>query len=298
MGVVLWDALKTSLNALFMKEYKAALQASLVGKLATLVSSKTKIEQYNFLGDIPKTKEFVDEREVQALRNYDFTVTVKKWENTIGVNEDDLKDGLLGGIQMRVATLSEEAAMHPSRYLTERRIAGTTELCYDGKALYADDHLAPIDGSAQDNLLAGAGITLANLKTGIAAAKKALLSFQTDTGRKFNNGSMRMAVICPPDLEWTFRELLNATLSGGGDSNVYKGAAELIVDNELSDVNDWYLDIISTPIRGFLYQMREKPKVESDKTQLFRTGEVLYGVSSRYVIAPGLWARTVKVVNA
>jgi len=287
--------MKKAFNGLFMKAYAAAEVADLIPLLASVVPSNTLIEQYDFFGDVPKMQEWVDEKSVRDLKKFTQSITNLDWEVTLGVKKTDMEDNTLGGVKMRVNELGMEARLHPSRNLTELRESNPT--AYDGQDLYSDTH--DETGSNQDNLLGGNGIdSLSHFRTDFTAARKALLSFTTDTGKKFNNPLMRLAVVVPPDAEDVARQFLMAGLHAGGDSNVWKGAAELIVDHNLTDANDWYLDVVGAPLRAFIHQLRKKPVLTNSDKDLFMKKFIYFSAEARWKNAPGFWARTVKIVNS
>ena len=58
-------------------------------KVATVVPSTTGEQDYKWLGQMPGMREWIGEREVQALAAYDYLIKNKKFEMTIGVPRDD-----------------------------------------------------------------------------------------------------------------------------------------------------------------------------------------------------------------
>ena len=54
-------------------------------KVATVVPSTTGEQDYKWLGQMPGMREWIGEREVQALAAYDYLIKNKKFEMTIGV---------------------------------------------------------------------------------------------------------------------------------------------------------------------------------------------------------------------
>lgn len=61
-------------------------------KVATVVPSTTGEQDYKWLGQMPGMREWIGEREVQALAAYDYLIKNKKFEMTIGVPRDDIED--------------------------------------------------------------------------------------------------------------------------------------------------------------------------------------------------------------
>ena len=69
-------------------------------KVATVVPSTTGEQDYKWLGQMPGMREWIGEREVQALAAYDYLIKNKKFEMTIGVPRDDIEDDKYGVYKM------------------------------------------------------------------------------------------------------------------------------------------------------------------------------------------------------
>lgn len=63
--------------------------------------------------------------------------------------------------------------------------------------------------------------------TNYAAARAAMMDFRASGGRKL--GIMPNLLVVPPSLESAGRKLLNSELGAAGESNEWKGTAELLV---------------------------------------------------------------------
>jgi phage major head subunit gpT-like protein len=108
-------------------------------------------------------------------------------------------------------------------------------------------------------------------------------------------------VTCPPDLEGVFEELANATTINNND-NVLKGAFEYMVDANLSDTNDWYLDYVGGVVKPFVLQMRKKPTFVAadnpDSPNVFMKKKFLYGSEARYNVGYALWQFSIMTTNS
>lgn len=65
-------------------------------KIATTVPSTTGEQDYKWLGQMPRMKEWIGEREVQSLAAYGYSIKNKPFEMTIGVPRDDIEDDKYG----------------------------------------------------------------------------------------------------------------------------------------------------------------------------------------------------------
>ena len=128
-------------------------------KIAEEVSSTTKIETYEWLGQIPGMREWIGERFVHRLEENAYTLKNKKFESTIAVSRDAISDNQLGTYSMAFKGLGSAAATHPDELNFQALAAGFDNPCYDGQNFFDTDH--PVMAGGQEvsvsNMQAGAG---------------------------------------------------------------------------------------------------------------------------------------------
>jgi phage major head subunit gpT-like protein len=155
----------TTLAALY-RGFNAAFQAGFTGvspmwnRVATLVPSGTKTEDYGWLGKIPQMREWIGDRHIQNLKLHSYSIKNKKFESTVGVNRDDIEDDSLGVYTPLFQTLGQNASEHPDQLVFALLAAGFTTLCYDGQYFFDTDHpviLADGSESSVSNYQAGNG---------------------------------------------------------------------------------------------------------------------------------------------
>lgn len=291
--IVLTKGLKTN----FFKAYAAA--PAMWPDVATMVESNSNAETYGWLGSAPDMREWKGERVPKGLIQHSYSITNKHYEASIAVSRDELDDDQYGQVRMRVTDMAERAKAHPDELISTLRVAGTTGLCYDGQYFYDNDH-SEGDSGTQDNLLSGAGATVANIKTDFIAARAAIRGFLDDQGKPFHRGGLQFAIVAPPELEGAMQEFLNAAVISQ-TTNIFQGAAKLIIDPFLTDANDWYLDVVSGYIKPFIYQVRkdiEFDALEKGTESGFMRNHFVYGVDYRCNVGYGLWQNSVKIVNS
>jgi len=291
--VVLTKGLKT----IFFKAYEAYKPD--YEKYTTLVDSNAASENYGWLGTAPTMREWTDERVPKGLIEYEYSITNKHWENSIGVDRDDLADDQYGQINIRVQDLAERAKQHPGKLISEQRVLGTSQLCYDGQYFYDTDHSEGSSGS-QSNILTGTGIDITAIETDLLEARIAFRKLKDDRGEPFHLEGLQFLVVAPPDLEGIFLKLLNAG-EIAGTTNTLKGAADLQINSYLSDTNDWYLDITNRYIKSFILQNRQKIQFDNltrGSENDFMRKHWYYGADARYNVGYGLWQMSIKITNA
>lgn len=295
MAVVTSDflsAMYTNLKAVYLQTFEAAQNADPWQRLVMEVPSSTLTETYEWLGSVPKMAEWVDERLLGDLSEETFSLTNKHYEATVAVDRNALDDNRLGMILPRVRQLAMEAARYPRELVMAKIIAGTTDTGYDGQALFSNSH------TGGDNLLAGAGTSVANLQTDLTAAFAAMREFTDDHSRPMN--ITPDLVVVPAELEFPMRTALNAALIST-TTNVYQGICDIMVAPELTDATDWYAFSTKGAMKALIYQNRKAPEFvaldAADDYANFMRRELLYGVDARCAVGVGIWHYAVKIVN-
>jgi phage major head subunit gpT-like protein len=290
-------ATQKSFRALFMLSFDAMTPMWMKHVMET--TSTNAAEIYQWLGRVSAMKEWVDSKSLDAVRGFDFTIKNKDWESTLEVKRTDIEDDQLGLYRPRIQDLGQRAKQHPDKLLSERRRAGTSTLCYDGQFFYDTDHAEGVSG-AQSNLLTGTGTTAAQVRADLFTAKAALRKYKDDKGEPFilAMDNVQVIAVIPPDLERVFDELNNPAPG----STVPKTPVLYEVDPYLSDVNDWYLDYVGSPIRPFIKQNRKAVNFvalddPNSSENVFMRQKLYYGVEGRYEVGYGLYQMTVKTTN-
>lgn len=298
-------ALQGSFNALFQQALAGV--TPIWPLVAMEIRSTHAAEIHQWLGRVPQMREWVDTKQIDSLMGYQFTITNKDYESTIGVNRNHIVDDMLGIYQPRIREMALRAATHPDKLLATARVAGTTALAYDGQPFYSATHVEGASGT-QNNLLTGTGLTTSALATDFRSARAAMLKMKDDRGEPLIESAMLIdranppfVITAPPDLQGNFEELLNGTLINN-TSNVLVGAARLVIDARLTDTTDWYLDYSGNVVKAFINQVRQPPQFVSltdpnSSDRVFLVKEFLYGVEERRAVDYGLWQYSIKVVN-
>ena len=139
------------LKAVFMKAYDKVIDDSLISKVCTVVKSDSASEDYSWIGEVPGMREFISERQIKDLANFNQNIVNKVWENTIGVKRTDVENQKLGMITTRIQRLAIKAARHKEQLVMEFLTAAlgsaaSPYLCYDGQGLFDGDHPTPDGG--------------------------------------------------------------------------------------------------------------------------------------------------------
>lgn len=136
--------LLTTLRTTLRGEFKIAFDNALANadwkKLATVISSATKSNTYDWLGKFPQMREWIGDRVVKDIAGFSYAITNKKNEATLGVSREDIEDDNIGQYKTLASSMGQEASDFYSRELAKILIAGDKSLCYDGQNFFDTDH--------------------------------------------------------------------------------------------------------------------------------------------------------------
>ena len=256
-------------------------------KLATVVPSTTASTNYKWLGQIPKMKEWIGEREIQSLSGYDYILKNKKFELTVSVPREDIEDDQYGIYSASFSNLGEAAARHPDDLVFDAMKNGFTEKCYDGKAFFAADHPSGKDGKTVTGNYTTEKLSMEAYVEGRAA----MMGLTGDQGDPLN--LVPDLLVVSPANEQQGKLILEADLING-TTNTMKGTAKLLVATELADKPDqWFLLCTNSFLKPFIYQERKKIKLtaltrETDEN-VFMRDEYIWGADGRSNAGYGFW---------
>lgn len=252
-------------------------------QIATVIPSKTKTQEYKWLGNMPQLREWVGDRQVQNLQAYEYTIKNKKFEATVGVDRDDIEDDTIGVYPILIEQLAQSAALFPDELCFELLKNGFLNACYD-KASFFGEHKVnkKTVSNKSDKVLTTDSYT---------EARSTMMSFTDEKGKSLKITPNLLVV--PPQLETVAKKILLADFIEGS-SNINKNSAQILVAHELSSKpTAWFLLDTSKSIKPVIFQERRMPELVSlNKTtdgNMFLDGKALYGVDTRCNAGYGFW---------
>jgi phage major head subunit gpT-like protein len=243
------------------------------------VTSNTKTEAYAWSGTLPRPRKYVDQRTVQGMRAYDFSITNEKWELTFIINRDHWEDDQTGQIQSRVREAALPWAAEKNEEFKNLLVNGATSTAtYDGSTFFHATRTDGESGTIDNNLTSAAATgtipTSAEFMTGVKDSKTQMLKFKDDMGRPWTN-MVELWTIVPPAYEHAAREGLNATVISQ-TSNVFQGMSGLDVYPYLTSEAIMYVCALNGPRKPFVYQERTALEIVIlDSTEDFAENEGL-----------------------
>lgn len=108
--------------------------------VAMKVPSTTGEEKYAWLGATTRFREWLGERLYQNLKQHDYSIKNKTFENTVAVPREAIEDDQYGVYTPLMTQLGQDAALHPDELVFALVAAGFTSLCFDGQYFFDTDH--------------------------------------------------------------------------------------------------------------------------------------------------------------
>lgn len=235
-------------------------------EICTIVPSTRRDEQYAKLGGMPGVREWIGDRQFHQLRAADFVLKNKLWENSLGIEREDLEDDVTNLYGPVLAEMGSEAAHHPDELLLEVLVAGETEASFDGQNFFDTDHEWGDSGQQSNDLTYNAAttavITEDEFRAAYHAARAAMLNFKRDNGKPYIRPKVRplqkLMLLVPTTLEETANKAINKLLVESGETNIVLDKPTIVTlpDSYLSSSVKFYLLNLGTMLKPFVFQAR------------------------------------------
>ncbi len=278
------QAASTGFKAVFLEALEKATPAH--PQYVMLVMSNGSREEYHFGDLLSGMREWLGDREIEALGREPFTIRNREWEKTIGIPKAAFEDDQLGIYSAQIKALAAIAAQHPDELLVELIEGGFANNGYDGVPFFSANH--PITGGVQSNVVSGA-----LSETTFASALLKLRSMKGKGGRPINPlaAGGRLTLTVGPANEAAAKTLLKKEYVDGGDSNINFNAADLEVLPYIAGTH-WMLSVTGGALAPFILQMRKRPvfiaKDRQDDDEAFMKNRFVYGIEGRWNMGYGL----------
>lgn len=125
-------------SALFASAF-AGVQP-MYASVATIVPSTTAENEYGWLGQMPRFREWIGDRHINSIATHGYSIKNRPFEQTVGVDRDHIEDDNVGVYNPLFSELGRSAATFPDELVFPFLKAGFTNLCYDGQNFFDTDH--------------------------------------------------------------------------------------------------------------------------------------------------------------
>ena len=295
-------------------EFFAASEApSLLWPRVTFkMKSNANKETLKWLGSAPMPKLKDDTTESGGLVSYSFDITNKTYAGELIIDREELEDEQVDQIKAKVGEFGVSWGVFKDSLLKDMFKDGATtgNNAYDALTYFNDAHLMKdsegvtadtIDNNFTSAAATGTDPTKAEFEAAFADGIEKMRAYLDERGVPKNlPGTGKWMVLVPPQMELVARQTLQATLTGGGDTNVLAAYAELVVWDWLEASADTFY-IMNVGSRGrqpFIYQERtaaEFEALDSDE-YIMEHDYAKYIVRQRFVLAYGEYAKCARHV--
>lgn len=264
--------------------------------VCTVMPSDGADEKYGWIGGLPGVREWLGERRFNELRAANFVLDNKHWESSLLISKTHLADDRMGMYPPLMQELADEATYHPDELLFDTIINGESTAGFDGQFFFDTDHSWGDSGTQSNDLSASAtdpaDVTVAEFKTALRAAVKALLGFKRDNGKLYHRptaGRLQdLQLLVPLDLrDQAFDAIESQVLSN--DTNVVIDRPQIVVSPHLTTGTKFYLFRTGQPLRPFVFQARA-PLMRSTKgLEDLEEKDVKFMTEARYNVGYLAW---------
>ena len=285
------------MNRQFLTDYNKAFQdtKNVMDPLIDVMPLKSNLYRRVWMTASPAMRQWLGPRIVKHVEVEAVGQTTKNFEATIAIARDDVESDQYGLYSGQVAALGVEAKRHVDRQSALKLQAGTSDLGFDGLAVFSAAHdLDP--AGVQSNLLTSTALSAANY----AVAKAALKGFTDNSGNPFYHDGL--ALVVPPQLETTAKQIINASLVANGTafgSNVLENDALVIVNPRLgNEPTVWYLMSNLSGMKPLKHMVFRQPNLTAKTAVLddnvFWDNEFVYGVDCNDAIELAPWFQMIR----
>ncbi len=114
--------------------------APLWQKVATKVPSTTGTEEYDWLGQFPRLREWIGDRQIKNLSEHGYSIKNKPFESTVAIPRAAIEDDTYGVYNPLFEEMGYAAATHPDELVFGLLAAAFTTKCYDKQFFCDTDH--------------------------------------------------------------------------------------------------------------------------------------------------------------
>ncbi len=109
-------------------------------RIATEVPSATSEELYPWLQSMPGMREWIGDRQIKNVALNSYKIQNKKWEDTVAVKGDSIRDDQYGVYAPLMTMMGEAAGRQPDELVFGGLASGFTSNCFDGQFFFDTDH--------------------------------------------------------------------------------------------------------------------------------------------------------------
>lgn len=259
------DAARVGFHIAFMQKLGLPAPQDFADLFAEVKSTR-KIEEWDWLADLPDFNEWDGDRVMSELKAFTLRIQNKRFSSGLKLNADDIDDDVIGLFDTAVSDLAMKAMTHRYRLMIQAWVNGfdgtqtgvNNGLAYDGLFYFSTTRAT--GSNKLTSALTGDNAGLVQLQL----AQFMLESQTTFDGQQALDISGTDLFVGPklrPAAEYLMKTDFFASAAGTApQTNVMKGRFKVHVVPQLRGAWDdyWFLADLSKPIKPFIFQMRDE----------------------------------------
>lgn len=277
------DFESTSIGYKTIFQQKFNEQISTADKLAMRIESADLSEDYTWLGNFPKMKEWIGERIIATLKDYGYSIKNKRWEDSISVPRIHIEFDKIGVYVKAIEQMAVNAKQFGGDLVAQMIVSGHLNNCYDGKKFFATDHV--VGEGAEAVTYSNMGSLVLN-PTNLLATRAYMMSIKAANGNSLHVDP-NVLVIGPKSLSKATAAVKKQTLSSGESNDTYE-MFEIVILPEITG-DEWFLLDTKNPVKPFILQVAKDSKFTSSDDDKFKKDDALFGVDAFMNAGYGLW---------
>ncbi len=280
--------------------------------VSNLFNSDQASEQYPFLGQVPRMREWIGGRQAKGLSENSMTIKNKHYESTLEIALKDLRRDKTPQLQARVSEFAAEGDAHWSTLVSDLIIAAPSAVCYDGQYYFDTDHVEGKSGTQSNDISvdistlpcavhgAVTAPSMEEMQQSIIKGIAQILSFKDDQGRPMNSNARSFLVTVPISL-WipavaAVSAITTAALQNNSNPNVLAGMKiDVQMIPELTWTDSFAVWRTDSAIKGIIRQNETDPQVklkDENSEFAFDNDAIQIGIDAWRGADYGLWQRS------
>lgn len=218
-----------------------------------VIFSSVRTEIIAFSKGFPGFIEWIGPRKVNSFSQYSVTISKKDWEDTVGVQRDDVEMDKLDIVLKQIRGMAQMVPKHFLDLFIALLRGGATTVCYDGANFFDTTHPNGLDASGAADVFVNKTANAFSVAEWELAKTRAGKIKNPDSGKSLAINWSH--IIYGNKAESAVENVFGRTLINGGDSNIYLN--QIKPENrikllELGDTAAWYLFDFTKMLQAFV----------------------------------------------
>ena len=293
-------------RTMFFRSLAEQIERLWLPSVAAILPSDEDKETYRWLGQVSPMRVWTGTRHKTGLKVYEQIISNVKYEATMEMMLDDLRQDKTGRLLPKVRDFAVRAAVLPQAEVTANVIVANAT-AYDGNALFFDrsslttgggfhNDMSVANGDLMFNAVDAAAPTSEEMKSCILAMSSRMMSAVDDQGEPTNADSKSFAIMAPHHLAPSVLAALRTEYTSAGVSNTLRDVTagmswtyNVLVNPRLTG-NVFYMMRTDSAVKPLIWQehtgVQWSYKDESSD-YAFDYDAVVYGIWRKGAAAPG-----------